>query len=310
MRIVVAGGAGFIGSHLCEFLLGQGNQVICIDNLLTGDRKNIDHLSSNQNFSFIDKDIVQGVGGIELRVDQIYHLASPASPEHYRKHSLETLLVNSIGTLNLLNLAKEKRSRFLLASTSEVYGDPKEHPQKESYFGNVNPIGPRSMYDEGKRFAEALTMDFIKKGLEGVIIRIFNTYGPRMQLNDGRVVPNFIAQALKNQPLSVYGDGSQTRSFCYISDMVSGFVAAMEKGKMGEVYNIGNLDEFKILDFAKLVKETVKSSSEIVFKPLPQDDPKQRRPDISKAKSELGWEPKVRIEEGLKSTIEYFSKQI
>lgn len=310
MKVLVAGGAGFIGSHLCEKLLEQGSSVICLDNLLTGSKNNIESLIPNPNFTFVEFDITQKIDNISSNLDQIYQMASPASPVDYTKYSTETMLVNSVGTYNLLNLAKEKGAKLLLASTSEVYGDPKEHPQKETYFGNVNPIGPRSVYDEAKRFAEALTMDFVRtKSLEGVIVRIFNTYGPKMQIGDGRVVPNFILQALKGEPLTVYGDGSQTRSFCFVQDLVAGLLTVMEKGRVGEVYNLGNPEEYKIIDFARIIKEKVGSSSEVIFKEIGQDDPKQRRPDITKV-SQLGWEPKVSLDGGLRDTIDYFKNLV
>lgn len=311
MKILVTGGAGFIGSHLVEALLKKGEEVICIDNLVTGSRANIQSFENDPKFTFIEKDVTQELPELTgMGIGEIYHLASPASPVHYQKYSTETLMVNAIGTFNMLNLAKEFNARFLLASTSEVYGDPLEHPQKETYYGNVNSVGPRSMYDEGKRFAEALTIDFVKKGVNGRIVRIFNTYGPRMQLNDGRVVPNFISQALKKEPLTIYGDGTQTRSFCYVSDLVEGLILAMERGEKGEVYNLGNPDEYKVIDFAKVIQNHIKTNSDFTFFPLPKDDPKQRKPDITKTKEKLGWEPKVSLEVGLKETIAYFSSRI
>ena len=307
MKILLTGGAGFIGSHLCDFLLEKGHYVICADNLLTGDIKNIKHNLQNKRFEFIKHDVTKPLK-ISGRIDYVLHFASPASPVDYMNYPLETLDVGSIGTKNLLELAKKKKAKFLLASTSEVYGDPKVSPQSEEYFGNVNPVGPRSVYDEAKRFAEALTSAYIREKLvDARIVRIFNTYGPRMGLDDGRVVPNFIKQALTGQPLTVYGDGSQTRSFCYVSDMVSGIYKLMYTKTAGPI-NIGNPKELKVNEFANVILKLTGSRSKIVYKPLPQDDPKQRRPDISKAKKELGWAPEVDLEEGLRKTIAWFSK--
>ena len=307
MKILLTGGAGFIGSHLCDFLLEKGHYVICADNLLTGDIKNIKHNLQNKRFEFIKHDVTKPLK-TSGRIDYVLHFASPASPVDYMNYPLETLDVGSIGTKNLLELAKKKKAKFLLASTSEVYGDPKVSPQSEEYFGNVNPVGPRSVYDEAKRFAEALTSAYIREKLvDARIVRIFNTYGPRMGLDDGRVVPNFIKQALTGQPLTVYGDGSQTRSFCYVSDMVSGIYKLMYAKPAGPV-NIGNPKELKVNEFANVILKLTGSRSKIVYKPLPQDDPKQRRPDISKAKKELSWIPEISLEEGLKKTIEWFSK--
>ena len=307
MKILLTGGAGFIGSHLCDFLLEKGHYVICADNLLTGDIKNIKHNLQNKRFEFIKHDVTKPLK-ISGRIDYVLHFASPASPVDYMNYPLETLDVGSIGTKNLLELAKKKKAKFLLASTSEVYGDPKVSPQSEEYFGNVNPVGPRSVYDEAKRFAEALTSAYIREKLvDARIVRIFNTYGPRMGLDDGRVVPNFIKQALTGQPLTVYGDGSQTRSFCYVSDMVSGIYKLMYAKPAGPV-NIGNPKELKVNEFANVILKLTGSRSKIAYKPLPQDDPKQRRPDISKAKKELSWIPEISLEEGLKKTIEWFSK--
>jgi dTDP-glucose 4,6-dehydratase len=305
LKILVTGGAGFIGSHLCDHLLGAGHYVICVDNLLTGNIKNIKQNMQNRRFEFLKQDVVKPLK-IAGRIDQILHFASPASPVDYMNYPLETLDVGSAGTKNLLELARKKKSKFLLASTSEVYGDPKVSPQDEGYFGNVNPIGPRSVYDEAKRFAEALTSAYRREKLvDARIARIFNTYGPRMGLDDGRVVPNFIKQALTGQALTVYGDGTQTRSFCYVSDMVAGIYKLMSS-KISEPVNLGNPKELKVIDFAKVILELTGSRSRIAYKPLPQDDPKQRRPDISRAKKELGWAPEVGLEEGLRKTIEYF----
>jgi dTDP-glucose 4,6-dehydratase len=307
LKIIVTGGAGFIGSHLCDFLLEKGHFVICVDNLLTGNIKNIRHNLQNKRFEFLKHDIIKPLK-FPGRLDYILHFASPASPVDYMNYPLETLDVGSIGTKNMLELAKKKKAKLILASTSEVYGDPKVSPQEEGYFGNVNSVGPRSVYDEAKRFAEALTSAYNREKLvEGKIVRIFNTYGPRMGLDDGRVVPNFIKQALTGQALTIYGDGSQTRSFCYVSDLVSGIYKLMYAKISGPV-NLGNPKELKIIDFADVIVKLTGSKSKIVFKPLPQDDPRQRRPDISKAKKELSWSPEISLEEGLKKTIEWFSK--
>ena|SRR3989344_3838824 len=314
--VLVAGGAGFIGSHLCKSLLNDNNKVICVDNLITGDRNNIRELLRNPLFEFIEDDITKPVQSSKFKVqslDYIFHLASPASPnkkstKSYINHPIETLLVNSLGTYNLLELAKNFGSKFLFASSSEIYGDPQMSPQKETYFGNVNPNGVRSVYDEGKRFGEAMTFGYLRKhNLDNRIIRIFNTYGPKMQKDDGRVVSNFINQAIKNEAITVYGKGTQTRSLCFIDDMVLGIKKAMfSPNSRGEVFNLGNTEEITILELAQLVKEMTNSSSEIAFEDLPEDDPKTRRPDISKAKKILGWEPKIGIEEGLRRTIDYF----
>lgn len=305
--VVVTGGAGFIGSHLCDLLIGKGFKVICLDNLITGSKKNISHLTKNKNFEFRRWDIVKPLN-LNLKIDYIFHLASPASPLDYQTYPEETALTNSLGTRNMLELAKSTGAKFLLASTSEVYGDSKEHPQKETYWGNVNPFGPRSCYDESKRFAETLTQIYIQKyGLEARVVRIFNTYGTRMKKDDGRVVSNFITQAISGKPLTVNGDGNQTRSFCYVSDMVVGIEKAMiTKGTKGEIFNLGNPEEYKVIDLAEKIKKMTGSQSEITFRPLPQDDPRQRRPDISKAKKFLGWQPKVSVDEGLEKTIEYY----
>ncbi len=303
---LITGGAGFIGSHLSDALLTLGHKVICVDNLLTGSEKNIEDAKKNPNFSFINQDITQGTPDVDA--DYVFNLASPASPADFKNLAEEIALVNSLGTINMLKFAKEKGARYLEASTSEVYGDPKEHPQKETYFGNVNPNGVRSCYDESKRFAEAMTMVYVRKyDLDARIVRVFNTYGPRMRKDDGRVVSNFINQALGNTPVTVYGKGDQTRSFCFVSDLVDGLMNVMfGDGLKGEVFNLGNPEEYTVLDLANKIKAMTGSSSEIVFSDLPEDDPTQRRPDITKIKEKLGWEPKVPVDEGLKKTIEYY----
>jgi len=320
--VVVAGGAGFIGSSLCKSLLDHGYKVICIDSLITGDKKNIEQLFKNPKFQFIQHDITQPISSIKYKelswpagradIKYIFHLASPASPNKkskrsYINHPIETLLTNSIGAYYLLELSRNSAACFLYASSSEIYGDPKVSPQSEGYFGNVNPNGIRSVYDEGKRFGEALTMGYVRKhGTDARITRIFNTYGPNMQTDDGRVISNFINQAITNKPITIYGDGSQTRSFCYIDDMIEGLKRAMFLDKTkGEVINLGNQDEWTILELAKLIKQMTSSSSEIIFEELPEDDPKSRNPDISKAKKLMGWEPKIGIEDGLRKTIQY-----
>jgi len=309
MRVVITGAAGFIGSHLCDYFIKKKHYVVAIDNLITGNIKNIEHLFGNERFLFIKHDVTNYIH-IPGKVDAVLHFASPASPVDYLKYPIQTLKVGALGTHKALGLAKEKKAIFMLASTSEVYGDPQVSPQPELYWGNVNPIGPRGVYDEAKRFAEALTMAYHRyHKLPVRIVRIFNTYGPRMRLNDGRVVPNFIYQALKNKPITVYGDGTQTRSFCYISDLVEGIYKLLFKN-IPEPVNLGNPQEMRIIDFAYLIKKLTNSKSKIVFKPLPQDDPKQRRPDITKAKKLLNWEPKVSLEKGLKLTIEYFKNNI
>ncbi len=308
-KAIVAGGAGFIGSHLCEYLLEKNYSVNCIDNLATGSLKNIKTFEKNENFKFLKKDVSNiTVDEIEETVDEIYHLASPASPVDYLKMPLETMFANSIGTRNLLEIARIKQSGFLMASTSEIYGDPLKHPQREDYWGNVNPIGPRACYDESKRFAETITMVYRKEfRVKTHIARIFNTYGPRMRLHDGRVVPTFISQALEKQPLTIFGDGSHTRSFCFVTDLVEGLYKLMQSGVHSPV-NIGNPHEISVLKFAELVKKECKSDSEIVFNDLPEDDPKKRNPNIDKAKKELNWAPKISLKEGLKNTIEFFRK--
>ena len=304
---VVTGGAGFIGSHLCDLLIGKGFKVICLDNLITGSKKNISHLEKNKNFEFIRWDVVKPLN-LSLKIDYLFHLASPASPIDYQRYPEETALTNSLGTINMLELAKNTGAKFLLASTSEVYGDPKEHPQKETYWGNVNSFGPRSCYDECKRFAETMTYLYIHKyGVDGRVIRIFNTYGPKMRKDDGRAVSNFINQAISGKTLTVNGDGNQTRSFCFVSDMVVGIEKAMfTKGTKGEIFNLGNDEEYKIIDLAKKIRKMAGSKSKIVFGPYPQDDPQQRKPDITKAKKLLDWEPKISVDEGLVKTIEYY----
>ena len=299
---VVTGGAGFLGSHLCEFLLGRGHRVICLDNLETGSLDNIDHIR-DERFVFANHDITEYVE-ISEPVDLVYHLASPASPIDYLRLPLHTLKVGSHGTHHTIGLAKHKRARFLLASTSEVYGDPQVHPQPESYWGHVNPIGPRGVYDEAKRYAEALTMAYHRQqGVDTAIVRIFNTFGPRMRPHDGRAIPTFLRQALQDKPLTVFGDGSQTRSFCYVDDLIRGLIALAESGYHSPV-NIGNPREYTLLELAQVVVEVTGSRSEIVFEALPADDPQVRQPDISLAREKLGWEPEVDLHEGLRRTIE------
>lgn len=306
---VVTGGAGFLGSHLCDKLLSEGMKVICIDNLLTGNLNNISHLFGNENFSFLKHDITNFIF-VPGKVDYILHFASPASPIDYLKLPIQTLKVGSLGTHKVLGLAKEKKARLLIASTSEVYGDPEIHAQEETYWGNVNPIGPRGVYDEAKRFAEAITMAYHRyHGVETRIVRIFNTYGPRMRLDDGRALPAFVGQALRGQDLTVFGDGSQTRSFCYVSDLVEGIYRLLLSDEVDPV-NIGNPDEITIQQFAEEVLKIMDSKSKIIYKPLPEDDPKVRQPNIEKAKRILGWEPKIGRAEGLKITIEYFKNLV
>jgi UDP-glucuronate decarboxylase len=307
MRILVTGGAGFIGSHLCDRLIASGHEVICLDNFYTGHKRNVQHLLDHSRFELIRHDITEP---IQLEVDQIYHLACPASPVHYQFNAVKTLKTNFMGTMNMLDLAKQVQARFLMASTSEVYGDPEVHPQTEDYWGNVNPIGIRSCYDEGKRISETLSFDYHRQhGVDIRVARIFNTHGARMLENDGRVVSNFAVQALKGIPLTVYGDGSQTRSFCYVSDLVEGLMRLMNGDYIGPV-NLGNPGEYTILQLASTIQRMVNPDVEIVFKPLPQDDPRRRQPDISKAKHYLGWEPQVQLEEGLAMTIAYFREYL
>jgi len=315
-EILVAGGAGFIGSHLCKRLIDEGNKVYCIDDFITGSKNNIQHLMDNPNFKLIEHDVTKPFDEIKDRISEvshIFHLASPASPNKksersYINYPIETMLVNSVGTYNLLLLAKAKNSKFLFASTSEIYGNPEVSPQPETYFGNVNPIGIRSVYDESKRYGEAMTFAFYRKhNLDTRVIRIFNTFGPFMQKDDGRVVTSFINQALTNTSLTVFGEGKQTRSFCYVDDMIDGIMKVMfTDNTKGQVVNLGNPDERTILEIATMVKDMVGTGSQIVFEPLPEDDPEVRKPDITKAKTLLGWEPKISLEEGLKKTIEYF----
>lgn len=316
MKVLITGGAGFIGSNLAELLLEKGHEVTVVDNLITGSEQNIQHLNSNSSFNYLRHDITNPLPE-DLEADAIFHLASPASPNansprSFIAYPIETLLTNSQGTYKLLEFAKKKNAKFLFASTSEVYGDPEISPQPETYFGNVNPNGVRSVYDEAKRFGEAITFAYLRKfDLDVRIVRIFNTYGPRMQPDDGRVVSNFINQALKNQNITIYGDGLQTRSFCYVDDLIDVLEKAMfSEGTKGEVINIGNPDERTIKEIAELIKEMTNSDSEIVFEKLPEDDPKKRQPDISKAQTLLSWEPKVTLEEGLSKTIEYFKEII
>jgi dTDP-glucose 4,6-dehydratase/UDP-glucuronate decarboxylase len=315
-NVIVAGGAGFIGSHLCNRLIQEGHTVVSVDSLISGEKNNLLSLMDNPKFSFLEYDITKPLAPIADHlhsVEYIFHLASPASPNKkssrsYINNPIETLLANSVGTYNLLNLAKEKNAKFLFTSTSEVYGDAQVSPQPESYFGNVSPNGVRSVYDEGKRFGEAATFAFLRKFDTDVrIIRVFNTYGPFMHKDDGRVVSDFITQALSGVPITMYGDGNQTRSFCYIDDMVEGFMKAMfTEGTKGQVINLGNPDERTMLELAKKIQEMTGTHSQITYEPFPEDDPKQRKPDINKAKTLLQWEPKVTLDEGLKKTIEYF----
>jgi dTDP-glucose 4,6-dehydratase len=309
MRVLITGGAGFLGSHLCERFLGEGHEVIAMDNLITGDLRNIHHLREQSAFSFVHHNVSEHIH-LDGPLDAVLHFASPASPVDYLDLPIQTLKVGSLGTHNTLGLAKLKNARYLLASTSEVYGDPQVHPQNEEYWGHVNPVGPRGVYDEAKRFAEAMTMAYHRThGVETRIIRIFNTYGPRMRVNDGRVVPNFIRQALLGEPLTIYGDGSQTRSFTYVSDLVEGIYRLLLSDEVYPV-NIGNPGEFTILEFATLLNQMTGNSGGIIYKDLPQDDPKQRCPDISKAREILGWTPEVPFESGLEMTIPYFRERL
>jgi dTDP-glucose 4,6-dehydratase len=307
-RALVTGGAGFLGSHLCDALLAEGHSVVAVDNLITGRISNIEHLRREGNFEFLQLDINRSFDCGE--VNFVFHLASPASPVDYMVHGIETLKVGSVGTMHALEIAKKYRAPYLVASTSECYGDPLEHPQKETYWGNVNSIGPRSVYDEAKRFTEALTMAYHRYNqVDTRIVRIFNTYGPRMQLNDGRVIPNFMKQSLRGDDLTVYGDGSQTRSFCFVSDEIEGILRLARSSEHFPV-NIGNSDEFTILDCANKVLEITGSKSQIRFANLPQDDPKQRRPDITKARKLLGWEPRIDLPTGLRMSLEYFREAV
>lgn len=308
MRILVTGGAGFLGSHLCERLLNDGNEVVCLDNLFTGSKRNISHLLDNHAFEWMRHDVVDP---FKCEVDQIYNLACPASPVHYQFNAIKTVKTSVMGAINCLGLAKRTNARILQASTSEVYGDPDVHPQTEDYWGNVNTIGLRACYDEGKRCAETLFFDYHRQNNVDIrVIRIFNTYGPRMMVNDGRVVSNFIIQALRGEPITIYGDGKQTRSFCFVTDLIEGFVRMMNQDKVVGPINLGNPHEFTMIELAERVLKLTNTQSELIFKDLPMDDPKQRRPDITQAKQELNWTPKVELEEGLGKTIQYFSNLV
>lgn len=310
-KVLITGAAGFIGSHLCDKFIKNDYYVIGVDNFITGRPKNIMHLENEPNFDFIELDVTNHLE-IESDLDYVLHFACPASPVDYMRFPLETMKVDSIGTLNTLEIAKEKDAHYIFASTSEVYGDPAVNPQNEEYWGNVNPVGPRSVYDEAKRFSEALTMSYFREyGVDTRIVRIFNTYGPRMNPNDGRVVPNFISQAIKGHNITVYGDGSQSRSFCFISDLIEGIFRILNKKDInGEIVNLGNPDEYKIFDFAKIITQLTNSNSEIIFKDLPEDDPKQRCPNIRKAQKLIDWTPTVSLEEGIHKTIDYFIQEI
>jgi dTDP-glucose 4,6-dehydratase len=309
LRVVITGGAGFLGSHLCDLFIEKGWDVLCIDNFITGTRSNISHLLSNPRFSFTEHDVTRYIE-VADPVDAVLHFASPASPPDYLKAPIQTMKVGSLGTHNALGLALHKKAKFLQASTSECYGDPTVSPQPETYWGNVNSVGPRSVYDEAKRFSEAITMAYHRyHGVDTRIVRIFNTYGPRMRLNDGRALPNFLYQALVGEPITVYGDGKQTRSFCYVSDLIDGIYRLLESDEH-EPVNIGNPNEITILEFAERVRALVGTTAPIVFRPLPQDDPKQRCPDIGKARRILNWQPKVALSEGLKITYDFFKQQI
>jgi len=309
LRAVITGGAGFLGSHLCDHLIEKGWEVLCLDNLVTGAQANVGHLLAHPRFNFIQQDVTRFIE-VSGPVDYVLHFASPASPVDYIKFPIQTLKVGSLGTHNSLGLALAKKAKFLLASTSECYGDPEVHPQPESYWGHVNSIGPRGVYDEAKRFSEAMTMAYHRAhGVDTRIVRIFNTYGPRMRLNDGRALPNFVHQALTGQPITVYGDGKQTRSFCYVSDLIEGIYRLMQSEEH-EPVNIGNPQEITMLEFAERIRSLLGANVEIVFKPLPQDDPRQRCPDISKARRLLNWQPKVNLEEGLRLTLEFFRRQV
>lgn len=307
-RTLVTGGAGFLGSHLCDYLLAKGHTVICMDNLITGSKDNIAHIQS-ENFRFIEHNVTEYID-VEADLDYILHFASPASPIDYLEFPIQTLKVGSLGTHNALGVAKKKEAVFLLASTSEIYGDPLVHPQKESYWGNVNPVGPRGVYDEAKRFGEAIVMAYHRyHGIDTKIVRIFNTYGPRMRLNDGRAIPNFLRQALSAEDLTAYGDGGQTRSFCFVDDLIEGIYRLLTSGINNPV-NIGNPNEFSILELAEKILQATGSKSKIVFQPLPEDDPKIRKPDIENARKFLNWEPKMSLEEGLEVTIDYFKQKL
>ena len=309
MKIVVTGGAGFIGSHLCSRLLDEGHSVLCVDNFITGAERNIAALLHQPHFSFVQQDVTKP---FDFEAEAIFHLASPASPVGYMEHPIETILVNSQGTYLMLEQARKQNAMFLVASTSEAYGDPLVHPQREDYWGNVNPIGPRACYDESKRLGETLTMEYHRQyQLNGRIVRIFNTYGPNSQFNDGRMIPNFITQALLDEPLTIYGDGSITRSICYVSDLVDGLMLAMFQPRTaGEVFNLGNTEEHTVLEYAHTIIRLCEASSSIIFEPNRVDDPERRRPDISKAQQVLGWQPRVSLEAGLRRTIEWFSDHI
>jgi nucleoside-diphosphate-sugar epimerase len=306
LKIVVTGGAGFIGSHLCARLLEDGHSVLCIDNLITGSEQNIESLRNNPRFTFVQHDVTQP---FNFEADAVYHLASPASPIGYMEHPLETIMVNSLGTYQMLEQARKQKALFLFSSTSEAYGDPLVHPQREDYWGNVNPVGPRACYDESKRLGETLTMEYYRQfQVNARIVRIFNTYGPNSQADDGRMIPNFITQALQNEPLTIYGDGTITRSICYVSDLVEGLLLALFKPfTAGEIFNLGNTEELTVLEFARTIIRLCQSSSAIIFEPGRIDDPERRRPDISKAQQVLGWQHKVSMEDGLKHTIDWFS---
>ena len=307
MRILLTGGAGFLGSNLCDLLIREGHAVVCMDNLITGKKDNIEHLLDNDNFEFIEHDVTEFID-VKGEIDYVLHFASPASPVDYLKYPIKTLKVGSLGTHNTLGVAKKHKAKFLIASTSEVYGDPLVNPQPETYWGNVNPIGPRGVYDEAKRFAEAITLAYHRShGVDTKIIRIFNTYGPRMRDHDGRAIPNFIDQAIKGEPVTVYGDGLQTRSFCYVSDLIEGIYKLMQSS-LNEPVNIGNPNEMTLLDLAKKIIQLTDSKSNIEYKPLPINDPKVRRPDITIAKKQLNWCPKVNLEDGLKKVISWYSK--
>ncbi len=307
-RVLVTGGAGFLGSHLCESLLERGLETICVDNFFSGSKNNIRHLLSHPNFELIRQDIIHP---LFVEVDQIYHLACPASPIHYQYNAIKTVKTNVLGTINMLGLAKRTKARFLLASTSEVYGNPEIHPQPESYWGHVNPIGLRSCYDEGKRVAETLAMDYHRQNKVDIkIVRIFNTYGPHMALNDGRVVSNLVIQALREEPLTIYGDGLQTRSFCYVSDLIDGLCSIMHSENILGPLNLGNPEEYTIFELAKIILKLTQSSSTIEHKPLPSDDPIRRCPDISFVKEKIGWMPKIGLEQGLQKTIDYFQEKL